>query len=386
MKRLNLPRWTLLGGLWFLGIVLNGLVMPARWTPRVQVETVVEAPLALVVRAPGHLDAKSSVTLKAQFDGPVTSKHFHEGQRVEAGELLAVIDTDKIRIEHQEKQDALSNAQSELERAKKEVRLQKSLYKSQAVAYTSVEEARNNLTKATQALRVAEENWRQEQVRWNSAKVISPTKGTVVKDGVGDEKGVASGKEIVTVADMTDFTVKARVDELDIRRVEEGQLADVHIQIYPQQVFKAKVTQVGTQPDAPDSTAIPVVLTLEDSQGVLLRPKLTADIRIIMGTTPPVLSVPLSAISNADGTTRVWVLDLWGRLRARPIVLGKMNPERGEVTQGLHAGDRISTSAPQGLADGMRVFSETETRAAPRKSLFQIISRLWNEIAREENT
>src|SRR5207237_6254428 len=109
-----------------------------------------------------------------------------------------------------------------------------------------------------------------------ASNVVSPIAGTVVKDAVGDDKNVTSGKEIVTIADVSEFTVRARVDELDIKRLTDNQPAEVRIQIYPQRVFKARVTQLGSQPESPDSTSIPIVLTLEDTQGILLRPKLPA--------------------------------------------------------------------------------------------------------------
>lgn len=380
MKVTASPRFGALLAFCVLCLVINGVVQTARLSPRVPVEIVSRGPLPLVVRAPALLEAKSSVTLKAQFDGTLLSKDFHEGQTVKAGELLAVIDTAKIRPEHQEKQDARVNAQLELARARKEVKLQKSLYRSQAVAYSAVEDAQNTLTKAMQAVRAAEEAWQLETQRWNSARVVAPMSGTVVRDGVADDRSVSSGKEILTVADVSGFTLKARVDELDIKRVAEGQPAEARIQIYPNQVFSARVSQIGTQPESADSSAIPVVLSLTDSKGVLLRPKLSADVRIIQGETAPVLSIPLAAIHNADGKTRIWTIDGWGRLRARRIALGQSNPERGEVTEGLKAGERICAMAGSTLAEGMRVVPLTLSDTQPRQTSGQILKRFWHEV------
>src|SRR5258706_612750 len=211
-----------IGGTWAAITLLNVLIMPSRHTVRVTAETVESAPLSLVVRAPGNVDAKASVILKAQFDGTLESKQFREGQKVAAGDILAVINRDKVRLDYQQKQDALTNAKADLVQARKEVRLQKTLYEKQAVAYSAVEDARRNLVKANQALRNAEEATKLEQARWDSANVVSPIAGTVVRDAVGDDKAVMSGQEIVTIADVSEFTVKARVDEMDLKRLAEN--------------------------------------------------------------------------------------------------------------------------------------------------------------------
>jgi RND family efflux transporter MFP subunit len=380
MRALDYPKVIVIGAGWGVVTLLNMVILPARYSAHVTAEIVQSAPLALIVRAPGNLDARASVTLKGQFDGPLVNKLFREGQNVKAGQLLAVINRDKVLLEYQEKQDALANAKADLQQARKEIRLQKTLYDKEAVAYSAVEEAQRNLVKATQALRGAEEAYRIEQARWNSANVVAPIAGTVVKDGVGEDKFVTSGKEIVTVADVSEFTVKARVDELDIKRLTENQSAEVRIQIFPQHVFKARVTQIGSQADAPDSTAIPVVLTLEGNQGVLLRPRLTADVRIITGQTQPALSVPLSAINNADGNTRVWILGLWNRLAGRTVTLGQTNPDRVEVTQGLRPGERICATAEPNLAEGMRVYVGATQGASARRSFLGACRVLWAKI------
>jgi RND family efflux transporter MFP subunit len=378
-------RGILIGGFLALIIGLNTLVMPPRLTPLTNVEQVPFESLSLVIRAPGRLEPKSSMTIKSQFEGDVVSKSFREGQKVKAGDLLAIISTDKIRIEHQEKQNELINAKSALSRARKEVNLQKSLYNKEAVAYSSVEEAQTNLTRASQALRAAEEGWKLEQLRWNSGKVVAPLSGTVIRDGLGDEKSVATGKEIITIADISEFTVQARVDELDIKRVTENQSAEVRLPLYPDKLFQARVTQIGSQTDSAESTAIPVELTLVDSQGVLLRPKLTADVRIVIGQTAPLLSVPLVAIHNTDGTPKVWVLDRWQRLRGRVVTLGQSNPERTEVTKGLRKGERICAEIQENLAEGMRVRIEGSAGTREPLPIVATLRALWAKAMQDKS-
>jgi RND family efflux transporter MFP subunit len=345
--------------------VINLIALPLRHAPQILVQKVVQAPMPLIVRASGTLEAKQSVTIRAQFDGPVQNKQFREGQKVKAGELLAIIGRERIRIEFEGKKDALTNAQSDLSHARSELRLQKALFRKQAVARSAVDDAQRALVKAEQALRNAQESFKLEMQVWNSSSVTAPFDGTVVKDSVGDDKFISASKDIATIADVSEYTVRAKVDELDIKQVHEGQRATIHIQIYPQNVFAAKVTQVGSAPDGQGPPEIPIVLRLESTQGLLLRPRLSAEAHVLTGLTEPVVSVPLTAISNTDGAPKVWTLGFFNRLRPVAVALGRSNPERVEVTQGLRPGQAVCQNADPSFENGTQVRVVSPKKGGP---------------------
>ena len=271
------------------------------------------------------------------------------------GDLLVVIGRDRIRADYQAKADALKNAQSDLARARRDVRLQKTLFRKQAVAYSSVEDAERAQVHAVQTLRGAEENFKLAVAQWNGSNVYSSFDGTVVKDSIGDDKFVSGNKEMVTVADVSEFSVRARVDELDIRQVREGQWAEVLLSIFPLTPFKARVTALGSAPESAGIPEVPVVLKLASTQGMMLRPRLTADVRIMTGMTDPVISVPLTAIANSDGQPRVWRIGWLGRIHRQSVELGRTNPDRVEVKSGIRMGERICSVAEPDYADGMKV-------------------------------
>jgi RND family efflux transporter MFP subunit len=338
---------------WILITCLNIALLPRNYAPRVEVEILMPASLPLMVRAAGNLEAKDSDTFRSQFDGPVMSKQFQEGQKVRKGQLLAVLGADRIRGDYQSKKDALINAKSDLDHAKRDLRMQKKLYKQEAVAYSTVDDAQRALVKAEQALRSAQDAMKVAQAQWNSSEVRAPIDGTVVKDGIGEDKFVTSGKDLVTVADVSEFTLHAKVDELDIRQVHEGQHATVKIEAFPNMPVGATVTQVGSQIEGTGLPEIPIVLKLSETAGLDLRPKLTAEARIFTGSTEPILAIPLTAIVNNDGVPHVWVLSSWNRLRQRTVSMGRTNPEYVEITRGLSRNERVVMTAEPDFADGM---------------------------------
>jgi hypothetical protein len=185
----------------------------------------------------------------------------------------------------------------------------------------------------------------------------------VIKDFVGNQPSVVSGKEMLTLADVSRFSVRARVDELEIGQIHEGQEARVRIEAFHDTWLPARVDRIGTQADETGAPEIPVTLHLDGTENLSLRTNLAAEARINTGqTAAAVLSVPLTAIANEDGHAKVWVLNRLNRLETRHVETGKSNPDRVEITKGLETGDRVCVQADAHFSEGMKVNAEN---AAP---------------------
>lgn len=341
--------------LWGAWVAVSAVLISNRHAPRVQVERLAAKPLALVVRAPGNLEPARSVTIKSPFEGPVLRKTFREGQPVKKGDLLIELDRKKIRLSYQAKKDALENARAELARAVRSLKINQVLYKREAIAYSTVEEAERAKVKAQQGLRAAEEDFRLEAERWQASRQVADFDGTIVKDGIGDAPEAVAGQELYTLADVSSYTVKARVDELDIKQVKEGQTAEVRIPIFPDRVFTASVLQVGSAPETAGQPTIPVSLRLSVPEDLVLRPRLSADVRIRTGESAAMISVPLAALGAREEGMVVWTLGAMNRLRARPVQTGRSNPDRIEIVSGLKAGESVVTVSEPEFRSGLRV-------------------------------
>ena len=335
-------------------LFVNLAVLPPRYARRSEVEVVKSQPMELMVRAPGALEAKASQTLKAEFDGPIEKKAFQEGDLVKKGQVLVVMGRDRIQLDYQNKKDAYLNAKADLARAKRDLVLQRTLFKKQAVAYSTVEDAQQKVTRSEQGLKAAQETFRVEEETWNSNEVKAPFSGTVVKDFIHDDAFIANTKEIVTIADVSEYKMRGRVEEMDFKSVHEGQTAEIRLQSLDTPLT-GTVTQVGPALEGTGLPEAPVVVRLRDASKYSLHPGMVGEVRIHLGTTEPIVSVPKTAIANTDGENRVWVVDWMHRLRARPVQLGRMNPDRTEITRGLAPRESICKSAEPDFSEGMQI-------------------------------
>ncbi len=145
----------------------------------------------------------------------------------------------------------------------------------------------------------------------------APINGTVtyVPVHVGENviAGVVNstaGSYLMTIADMSVVTAEVKVDETDIINVRHGQEADVTIDALPGQVFKGKVTEVGSQAvlrssgvatvqttaGTQEAKDFKVVITLENPPGSL-RPGLSTTAKIETAERKDVLAIPMQALA-----------------------------------------------------------------------------------------
>jgi HlyD family secretion protein len=119
-----------------------------------------------------------------------------------------------------------------------------------------------------------------------------------------------AGSYLMTIADMSIVTAEVKVDETDIVNVRHGQEADVTIDALPGQVFKGKVTEVGSQAvlrssgvatvqttaGTQEAKDFKVVITLENPPETL-RPGLSTTAKIKTAERKNVLAIPMQALA-----------------------------------------------------------------------------------------
>ncbi len=319
----------------------NLAVLPPRNAVDVRTLLLARSPLILTIRASGRLEAKESMVFRAPFDAPVLRKTFQEGQHVDKDEPLLELGRGRVQMDYETKRVGLSNAQSDVARAEKDLRTQKTLFGGQAVPHSAVDDAERTLQRAREDLALAGSAFRLESERWKKNILYAPFSGTIVSDNLHDDRDVTAGRELLTLADPSEYHIVARVDEQDISKIKPGQPAQVTLQAFGARSLKAHVIRIGAQAEGTALLQIPVILQLDRTENLPLLPNLTADVRIEVGKSPPTLHAPLTAIDNSDGTALVWEVSTRHRLRRIPVLLGQITPDEAELISGTFEGTLI---------------------------------------------
>jgi HlyD family secretion protein len=218
----------------------------------------------------------------------------------------------------------------------------------------AVDEAQANLASAQAALERSQSTLRETTIR-------CPIDGVVlVRDKeVGD--GVSSiltaggnATQLMSLGDLSRMHVEARIDEVDLGRIEEGMPALITIDAYRGKELTGRVERIAPAGSIDDNGIVTfeVRIMVEDPEG-LLRPDMTADARLVIARRDDALVLPQSALRRASGGT-------WNVQR----VLGEgeaQDVETVEVQVGLS--DGLKTEVVDGLSEGDRVLAQP---ASPR--------------------
>ena len=199
----------------------------------------------------------TAVKIAAQTGGYIEAMHVDEGQKLEIGTVIAVIDSEKyvyrlqqveaglreIEIQAQINRNILAKAESDYQHFEtKYQRFQDLFNKNSAsqqtvddlkLAYdnarTQLDNARMNL-QMVQAKRenlIAQANLLRRQIR--DAEIISPLSGTVTTKFYEGGETVPTGFAVVEIIDLSEMWIKVYISEKRLGRVNIGQSADIHV-------------------------------------------------------------------------------------------------------------------------------------------------------------
>jgi HlyD family secretion protein len=153
----------------------------------------------------------------------------------------------------------------------------------------------------------------QEELRWTVK--LAPRSGIITDCMIEVGQAVASGRSewgggqpIMKISDLSRMVVRAYVNEIEIRKVEEGQRAEIFVSAYRDRVFDGKVWKIAPTAKLKDNIRSFEVTVLISNVSKELKPQMTADVNIIVAERNDVLQMPISALIEKDVTlVYAWV-------------------------------------------------------------------------------
>lgn len=254
----------------------------------------------------------------------------------------------------------LRNAQQALRQAEATLRLRHASRSEDRIRQMAIGEARSAVAQAQAALLEARSMLTYQLAQLDKTIIRSPISGTVLSITAQQGETVAAGlaaPTLITVADLNRLEVRAYVDETDIGRVRLGVPAEVRVESYTNRIFHGKVTKIASSSTIKDNVVTyETTIAIRDADG-LLRPDMTADVGLILGTRDGVILVPSEAIHREPTRSIVYVLhrEREGAERAEVRVVdpGSDTGTKTEVRSGLKPGEEVILAGASRL--GVRV-------------------------------
>jgi HlyD family secretion protein len=322
------------------------------------VDTMVIKPTINVTNPPlltatGYLVADRQSKITPKISGKVVRLNFDVGDKVTAGQVLAVLESTNMQAQLDEAQAAHLNADREWRR-------QAALWKEGVTTHALLDSAEAQLKGARARVEQIRINKQDMVVRAPFAGTIA-TKNTEVGEVIssvmmGQVGGTLPAGAICTIVDLKTLEVVADVNEASIGQLREGQSAEVSVDAFPQQKWKGVLRQIIPTADRAKATVQVKVKIIDPGDRLL--PEMSSSVSFLQSERtdaemhePSRLWVPASAVAGGN----VAVVDAEKRVTLRHVTTGAVREQRIEITNGIKAGDRIVTTGAETLKDGQLV-------------------------------
>lgn len=352
MKSLQkfLPKYSIALALLFVATLF--FLMTKGNSVTLEASDVTNAELVQAVYATGFVDADAVANLHAESSGTVSYVGALEGQHVTAGQKLLQFDSPQPQFAVQEAKSALAEQQALVRDSRRRSERKKILFGEGAISRQDLEDVEKNSLQSQELLQQRSYQLKMREDDLKKLVVIAPFSGILTLQNVKKGDYVTTNTLVARVVDTSRFMISVEVDELDVPKMRQGQVATVAFDAYPEKRFSAVVARIVPQTDQITKTSR-IYLTL-DHPPINIQAGMTATANIIYNVKQNALLVKKSSLFEENRQSYVWKIDN-GRLKKQPVLQGESDMTFIEVLEGLKKGDKIALSPDKSLHEGVEV-------------------------------
>lgn len=309
----------------------------------------------------GTLQAVRKSSVSSQIAGNIVDIRAHEGDRVQAGQVLAVVNDTQPLAAVAQASAALAAAKNEIAVADSDFALAESTLTryQQLFDKKSVSPQEFDEVKARRAAAAAHSDQaRAEQDRASAAvaeaqtslgytRIRAPFAGLITEKLADVGTLAMPGMAVFIVENTSHYRLEVAVDEDDIRLARLGAEVPVFIDSLGDAPLEGKVAQIVPAADAASRSFTVKIDLRSDAR---LRTGLFGRAHFLRGRREALL-IPRSATVQRGQLQGVYVVGADGVASLRYVTLGSPENDQVEVLSGIEAGEKI-IAAPEGREFG----------------------------------
>lgn len=366
MKKTNCMKWLCGFGV-MMGLTACNLDMPKEVQTSYETLTVKKSDIEVPVKFSAKLKGQTDVTITPQMSGQLMQICVREGQRVQRGQTLFVIDRRNAQLELESAQANLQAAMASENSAKLEYESSKNLYDKKIVSHYMLESALNSYKQAQAAVAQARAAVNSAKVYLGFCTITAPVEGVIGEIPVRTGDQVSPGMQLTMVSGNVQMDAEFSVPEALVEEiVSEGVTAESrnkYLDAMPDVTFvmkngteyphKGRISSLTGMVNSTTGTlAVKATFPNPDGQlvsgvqGTVVLPYAEQDVIVI----PQVAVVKL--------LDRQQVYKVQADSTATAIEVTTTDAGNGKdfiVTSGLKVGDKIVTVGANNVHEGDRV-------------------------------
>lgn len=314
------------------------------------------APSSTTIEYAAEIRARTETRLGFRVGGKLVSRPAEVGQRVRAGQVLASLDPEDLRLGQESARAALHAAQVQHELALADHRRFKELRDQGFISGAEFERREAALKAAAAQLEQARAQAAVQRNQAAYADLTSPAGGVVVAVDAEPGAVLSPGAPVLRLAvdGPRDAVFAVPEHALAAVRALTGQRGALRVVLWgaAEAPLAATVRELAAAAD-PVTRTFAVKAELVESQPALGR---TATVVLSARGEPSGVRLPLVALREYRGGSAVWVVDPTTRtVKLRSVTLGDVQGNEVSVLAGLNPGERVVTAGVHVLTEGQAV-------------------------------
>ncbi|MGB5336542.1 MAG: efflux RND transporter periplasmic adaptor subunit [Woeseiaceae bacterium] len=291
---------------------------------------------------------EATATLTTDADAPVVARaagelvelRVEEGDRVEAGQVLARLDGERLRLE-------MLAARAELAHASKEYKRNADLHARGLISTSLYEGLKYDLDALEASYKLKRLNYEYSSIRATISGVVSARE---IKPG----QTVNVGDIVFRITETTELLAYLQIPQTQLLKFHAGDTATVRVAAMPDDEFVASIVRISPTIDTRNGT-FRATVRIDNNKGNLA-PGMLGRFTIAYEKHPDALTIPAIAVLNDDEQPSVYVVND-GEVTRRSVETGIETDGRIEILGGLTEDEHVVVVGHGGLRDGSRVLA-----------------------------
>ncbi len=323
------------------GVTAAGVTVSPHFTQNFAVSTtaVVRGHLPMSIRTVGYLDHDEArvVSVSTKFAGWIERSHFNTvGEQVSEGDLLFEVYSPELVAAQQECVSAADFAR----RLRSAGATDDAVERAESLHEAALERLRFQGLTDSQLGRL-----RADAPVPRLLEVYAPASGVVMAKAGDTLEGahLTPGAPVIKIADHSTLWAKVEFHEHSVQHLRAGLRAEIRLDAYPGREWSGELLffQPAMNPHTQTLTGFVAVDNAEGS----LRPKMYAEVRILLPGVPNAVVVPSQSVLHTGGRSVVVIAGEGGRFVPREVEVGAESDGRVHVVSGVEPGERVVTSS-----------------------------------------
>jgi RND family efflux transporter MFP subunit len=313
----------------------------------------------------GEVRARYENDLAFRVGGKVAARYVDVGAQVARGQVLARLDPQDAQLGVQAARSQLAATEADHALAAAELQRYRDLHARKFVsrAVLDARETTFNTTKARLEQAKAQVATARNQSSYTS--LIAEADGVITAVNLEPGQVVAAGQPVMRFARPEEKEVAINVPESRLAELRDAKDVRVSVWAAPDEDFRGRIREIAPAAD-PATRTFAVRITVLEANGSV-RLGMTANVALGDGAPAQVITLPLTALTQVDGKSAVWVVDpRTSKVNLRPVAVGAYREDGVVVREGLSPGEIVVTVGVHKLLPDETVRVVSETLASPR--------------------